>query len=321
MEKKKRTPAARLPAQRLTLRQLQTFVAVARAGSTMAAAQEIALSQSATSASLNELEGLLGGKLFNRVGRRLVLNEHGRSMLPQARWLLDGARAIESQFGKAGQPSAPRLRIAASTTIGNWVLPKVIAAYRRKEDSARIAVEIGNTRQVAKAVGNFEVDLGFVEGPTTELQLKVLPWMTDELVIACSPRHPLARLHASRSGARRRISREELSDATWLLRESGSGTREMVDRVLQPHLHRLKTETDLGSAEAIMQAAAEGLGITCLSRFAVDDMVKLQKLAVLRTALPALRRTFYLVHHERRYMSPTLERFIAHCMAFNRKRK
>ncbi len=70
---------------RLTLRQLQIFVAVARAGSTMAAAQEIALSQSATSASLNELEDLLGGRLFNRVGRRLVLNEHGRSMLPQAR--------------------------------------------------------------------------------------------------------------------------------------------------------------------------------------------------------------------------------------------
>ncbi len=321
MEQKRRTTPGRPGAQRLTLRQLQTFVAVARAGSTMAAAQEIALSQSATSASLNELEDLLGGKLFNRVGRRLVLNEHGRSMLPQARWLLDGARAIESQFGRAGRSSAPRLRIAASTTIGNWVLPKAIAAYRRKESAARIAVEIGNTRQVAKAVGHFEVDLGFVEGPITELQVKVLPWMSDELVGVCSPRYPLARLHAARSGVRRTISLQELSDATWLLREAGSGTREMVDRVLQPHLHLLKTQTDLGGAEAIMQAASEGLGITCLSRYAVNDMVKLGKLVVLRTALPALRRTFYLVHHERRYMSPTLERFIAHCMAVNRKRK
>lgn len=304
------------PALRLTLRQLQIFAAVARAGSTTAAAKEIALSQSATSAALNELEALLGGKLFSRVGRRLVLNEHGRSMLPQARGLLESARAIESQFGKAGRSSASQLRIAASTTIGNSVLPKVIAAYRRKEDAAQIAVEIGNTRQVAKAVANFEVDLGFIEGPTTEPQVKVLPWMADELVIACSPRHALAR-----RAKRRKVSLQELREATWLLREPGSGTREVVERVLQPQLHRLRTETDLGSAEAIMEAAAEGLGITCLSSYTVADMVKLKRLEVLDTALPALRRTFYLIHHEHRYMSPTLERFIAHCKAAIPKRK
>ena len=330
MDRRKRAPAEQLPAMRLTLRQLQIFVAVARAGSTMAAAHEIALSQSATSASLNELEDLLGGTLFSRVGRRLVLNEHGRSMLPQARLLLDTARAIESQFGKAGRSSAPRLRIAASTTIGNWLLPKVIAAYRREEDAARIAVEIGNTWQVARAVGQFEVDLGFIEGPTQEPHIKVLPWMTDELVIACSPKHPIARARGflrgrnpagARRGGRRRISLAELAGATWLLREAGSGTREVVERELQPHLHQLNTETELGSTEAILQAAAEGLGLTCLSRCTVNDMVKLKRLVVLDTALPALRRTFYLVHHERRYMSPTLERFIAHCMAFNRKRK
>jgi DNA-binding transcriptional LysR family regulator len=91
--------------------------------------------------------------------------------------------------------------------------------------------------------------------------------------------------------------------------------------VLQPQLHRLKTETDLGSAEAIMEAAAEGLGITCLSSYTVADMVKLKRLEVLDTALPALRRTFYLIHHEHRYMSPTLERFIAHCRAAMPKRK
>jgi len=103
----------------LTLRQLQIFAAVARAGSTTAAAREISLSQSATSAALNELEALLGGELFNRVGRRLVLNEHGRSMLPQARALLESAHGLEAEFGADGATTAPRLRLAASTTIGN----------------------------------------------------------------------------------------------------------------------------------------------------------------------------------------------------------
>ncbi|MGZ5081669.1 MAG: LysR substrate-binding domain-containing protein, partial [Usitatibacter sp.] len=108
---------------------------------------------------------------------------------------------------------------------------------------------------------------------------------------------------------------------TWLLREPGSGTREVVEAALLPHLHRLKTDAELGSAEAIREAAAEGLGITCLSRHVVDDLVKLGRLVVLATALPPLRRTFYLVHHEHRYLSPTLEHFIAYCLTSYPRRK
>lgn len=317
MEKKK-PAAAPAGAHRLTLRQLQAFVAVARAGSTMAAAREIALSQSATSASLNELEDLLGGRLFNRVGRRLVLNEHGRSMLPQARFLLDAAHGMEKDFGRSGRSPAPRLRIAASTTIGNWVLPRVIASYRREQQDARIAVEIGNTSQVVQAVAQYEVDLGFIEGPTQEPHIHVQPWREDELVIAASPRHPLARAAAGR-GARAKLGLEALAGATWLLREPGSGTREVVERALQPHLHRLQADIELGSSEAVVQAAAEGAGLACVSRYAVEDMLKLGRLVVLRTALPPVRRTLYLVQHQRRYVSPTLERFIAHCLATDRK--
>ena len=318
MEKKKTAPPP-AAAQRLTLRQLQVFVAVARAGSTLAAAVEIPLSQSATSASLNELEDMLGGRLFNRVGRGLVLNEHGRSMLPQARFLLDAARAMENDFGRAGRSSAPRLRIAASTTIGNWVLPKVIASYRREQEDARIAVEIGNTSQVAQAVAHYEVDVGFIEGPTQEPHIHLQPWREDELVIVASPRHPLAR-GATRGKSQRALPLTALAEATWLLREPGSGTREVVERALQPQIHRVRADIELGSSEAIVQAAAEGVGLACVSRFVAADMVKLGRLVVLRTALPPVRRPLYLVQHERRYVSPTLERFIAHCLATERKR-
>jgi DNA-binding transcriptional LysR family regulator len=295
---------------RLSLRQLQIFVAIARAGSTMAAAERIALSQSATSAALNELEALLGGKLFTRVGRRLVLNEHGRSMLPRARALLDAARGIESDFGESGRAAA-HLRIAASTTIGNYVLPGVIAAYRRRHGDAHIAVQIENTEHVARAVAEFEVDLGFVEGPTHEPNLRVEPWMTDELLVVCSPKHPIARLRAR---SRRRVTIAELQQADWLLREAGSGTREVMASALLPHLHRLRTDIEFGSAEAIKQAAAEGLGLTCLSRHAVEDLLKLGRLVELRTELPPLERRLYLLRHERRYESPALAAFVRHCL-------
>lgn len=301
---------------RVTLRQLEIFAAIARAGSTTAAAEDIALSQSATSAALNELESLLGGKLFNRVGRGLVLNEHGRSMLPQALWVLDAAQGIESQFGEAGRSTAPQLRIAASTTTGNYLLPRLIAAYRLEVPAAAFRLEIGNTQHVARAVADFEADLGFIEGPTTDKRLKVIPWVADELVVVASPRHALAR-----AAKRRRITVAQLREETWLLREPGSGTREVVAAALLPHLHRLRTDVELGSAEAIKEAAAAGLGLTCLSRHAVEDLVGLGRLAILPTQLPPMRRMLYVIHHEHRYLSPALQRFLAFCRATYRRRR
>src|SRR3954470_15720637 len=125
---------------RITLRQLSIFKAVADAGTTTAAALRLALSQSATSAALNELESVLGARLFDRIGTRLVLNDTGRGLLPQARALLDGAAGIEREFGlgsgqgEAGAPSL--LRVGASTTIGNYLLPTVVAAWGRARPGA-----------------------------------------------------------------------------------------------------------------------------------------------------------------------------------------
>ena len=157
---------------RITLRQLAIFAAVADAGSTTAAAARVALSQSATSAALNELEAVLGARLFDRVGTRLVLNDTGRGLLPQARAVLDGAAGIEREFGlgtapgEAGAPSL--LRVGASTTIGNYLLPTLIAGWQRAHPAAPVDVEIANTGAVAAAVARMEVDIGLIEGPSRE---------------------------------------------------------------------------------------------------------------------------------------------------------
>src|SRR6201991_3807938 len=118
---------------RLTLRQLLIFTAIADTGTTTAAGMRLALSQSATSGALNELENLLGARLFDRVGKRLLLNDNGRTLLPQARAALDVASGIESAFSVGTQTAAVppiNLRIAASTTIGNYLLPGLIASFR-----------------------------------------------------------------------------------------------------------------------------------------------------------------------------------------------
>ena len=297
---------------RITLRQLGIFAAVADAGSTSAAAGRVALSQSATSAALNELEAVLDARLFDRVGTRLVLNDTGRGLLPQARAVLDGALGIEREFGlgsvpgEAGAPSL--LRVGASTTIGNYLLPTLIAQWQWARPDAHVDVEIANTGVIAAAVARMEVDLGLIEGPCHEPDVVAQAWREEELVIVCAPSHPLLGGDASR-----KLDVATLRQAAWLLREPGSGTREAVEQALQPHLHQLREGLHFGGTEAIKQAAVEGLGFTCLSLFAVQDLVALGRLVRVRTTLPRLARRLWLIHHRRKQFSRSLAAFIDFC--------
>ena len=300
---------------RLTLRQLHIFTAVADTGSTTAGGLRVALSQSATSGALNELEALLGAKLFDRVGKRLVLNDSGRALLPRARALLDGAQGIETQFGigdgsEPGHGIATALRVGASTTIGNYLLPALIASHLRASPATGIDVTIGNTSDIAAAVARLEVDVGLIEGPCHEAELRARPWLEDELVIVCAPSHGLIR-----GDPAARIGLKALRQQRWLLREPGSGTREAVEHALLSHLHQWEHPMQLGSTEAIKQAAAEGLGLTCLSLCAVQDLLTLQRLVLVRSTLPRLTRRFYLIQHWQKQFSSSLERFVAHCVS------
>jgi DNA-binding transcriptional LysR family regulator len=303
----------------LTLRQLLIFTAVADTGSTTAAGERVSLSQSATSGALNEFESLLGVQLFDRIGKRLLLNDNGRALVPQARALLDSAQEIESQFGtgSAGSATVPlvtRLRVGASTTIGNYVLPALVAGYLKEWPGAAVDVVIGNTHDVAGSVTRLEVDMGLIEGPCHEADLHVTPWLEDELVIVAAPTHALVQ-----NGTQARVPLKALRKARWLLREPGSGTREAVEHALLPHLHQLHGDIQPGSTEAIKQAAAEGLGVACLSLCAVQDLVTLGRLVVLQTTLPRLARRFYLVHHRQKRFSGNLQRFVTHCEGLERQ--
>ncbi len=295
---------------RVTLRQLQLFCAVAQTGSTTAGGESVALSQSATSAALNELETVLGALLFDRVGKRLVLNDSGRALLPDARALLDGAQGIEDGFRKARGAAQADLRLGASTTIGNYVLPGLLAAFRQRMPGSLLQVRVGNTQEIATAVTDFTVDLGLIEGPCHLPELAVLPWMTDELVIVAATTHPLA--HAARHA---RLTVKQLRNAPWLLREPGSGTREAVEQVLLPHLHHLAADMTLGSSEAIKNAVVQGLGVSCLSRCVVQDLIAAKRLVALATTLPKLTRRFALIHHRKKLLSAALQLFVAECRA------
>jgi DNA-binding transcriptional LysR family regulator len=293
----------------LTLRQLEIFRAIAGCGSTSEAAKRLPLSQSATSAALLELETTLTVRLFDRVGKRLVLNDSGRSLMPLALALLDGARTVQASF--SGTLGAIDLKLFASTTIGNYLLPGLIAGFRAANTGAVVDLRIGNTFDVVAAVSAFDTDLGFIEGPCHASDIEVLPWLEDELVIVASPTHPLA--HLAKRG---RLTADQLRRAVWLMREPGSGTRETLEQALLPHLAQFATVMTIGSPEAIKNAVAEGLGISCLSRYAALDFVATQRLCILATRLPRLTRHLMLIHHSKKLLSAPLVSFIAQAKQF-----
>lgn len=294
---------------RLTLRQLQIFIAVAQTGSTTAASSAVALSQSATSAAVNELERLLSLRLFDRSGKRLLLNDNGRALLPRAQALLQGASDVERMAHDAVQ-QLQSLRIGASSTLGNHVLPPLLAAFLGNSPGEAAdwssSVAIGNTSDICTRVAGFDLDIGLIEGHCHEPALTATPWLKDELLLVAAPGGSPG-LQGSAP-----LKPVQLRNTVWLLRERGSGTREAADQALLVHLHHYRRVIELGSSEAIQNAAAAGLGVACLSRWVVQDYVQAGRLQVLRTSLPPIQRQCYWVVHRDKQITPALQRFLQH---------
>jgi DNA-binding transcriptional LysR family regulator len=297
------------PRLRLSLRQLEVFAAIAHSGSTREAAGRVARSQSAASAALAELETALGEPLFDRVGRRLVLNENGRALLPGTVALLDRAAELQALFTE--EHAAP-LRVAASLTIGEYLLPSLMAQWKLAHPKSAVHLAIGNTSKVIAAVAGLEADVGFIEGPQTHADLRVLRWVSDELVVVAAPAHPLAAAQAAKAT---RVSARQLAEASWILREHGSGTRLASDRWLIEHLGSLNIGFELGSTEAIKRLAAAGAGLACLSRHTVAEELSNGELVALHTRLPIARRRLAMVVRRDKHLGRATEDFIGHCVA------
>ncbi|KEY60328.1 DNA-binding transcriptional regulator YeiE [Serratia sp. DD3] len=284
----------------ITLRQLEVFCEVLKGGSTTQASAVLALSQSAVSAALADLEGQLHVLLFDRVGKRLVINEHGRLLYPKALALLEQAGEIEQLF----RHDSAALRIAASSTIGNYMLPEMMARYRKEFPATPLELNVGNSQEVIVAVADFRVDLGLIEGPCHRPELVTHPWLDDELVVFAAPDNPLL-LHP--------ITLDALARAPWLLREQGSGTREVLDHLLLAKLPHFQLVMELGNSEAIKHAVRYGIGISCLSRRVVEEQLNSGVLVELKIPLAPLRRTLYLIHHRQKHLSHALQRFLNYC--------
>ena len=285
----------------ITLRQLEIFSAVAAHGNVTRAAEELLLSQSAASMALSELETQLGEQLFTRSGRRLVLNEAGRALLPRAGELLDRAEEIATMFSSSDGRDAGQIRVGASSTIGNYLITDYLGRYSREQPQVEFSLEVGNTDQIISSLLDYSIDIGYIEGICRHPQLSSSVWRRDELVVFASPAHPLAR--------RRKLTPTDLENAQWILREQGSGTREIFERALSGKVDRLHIAFEFGHTEAIKHAVKNNLGISCLSRLTVAELLQNRTLIALPTPFLDLTRNFYTLRHRQRYQTRILQNF------------
>lgn len=289
---------------RITLKQLEVFIAVAQSGNVTRAAESLNITQSATSMALADFESQLGRKLFDRIGKRLQLNDTGRLLLPKALDAVARVADIEHLAASDDALIGP-LRIGASMTIGNYMMPGLIGSFMRQHPGAQLMLEVANTKNVIQALEQFQIDLGFIEGFCHEPDIEVLPWCRDELVIFAAPSHPLA--------GKARISEEDLAGADWILREPGSGTREVFDNAVLGRIHRINLLLEFGHSEAIKHAVASGIGIGCASRRTLEDAFRTGSVVPLATPFLNLERELYVLIHRQKYRTQGLERFLTHC--------
>jgi DNA-binding transcriptional LysR family regulator len=288
---------------RFTLRQLEVFLSVARGESVSRAATELAMSQSAVSSALADLELQFDIRLFDRIGKRLQLSGLGRALRPRAEALQAEAAGLEQAFQQ--QNEIGHLRVGATLTIGNYVTVPLMAQFMKEHPGARVSLEIANTEEIARKVSNFEIDVGLVEGELQRAELEVTRWCEDELVVFCAADHPFASKHT--------LTEDDLRSAQWIVRERGSGTRQTFDHVMHGLLHELTIALELQHTEAIKSAVEAGLGVGCVSRIAVADAIRHGTLHA--CAIPQLdfRRSFYFVLHRHKYQSTGIQRWLELC--------
>lgn len=274
----------------ITLRQLEIFAKVAASGQVTRASEILFIGQSAVSMSISELEKSVDGPLFERLKNRLILNDRGRMLLPEAIEILRKASAIETALKESTREPMGTLHVGSSTTIGNYLLPALLGEFSKRYPKSKVLLEVGNTEQIETGVENGEFDLGMIEGPSRGQTLKSIPWRDDELIVIAGPKHPWAR--------KRKATLLMLAEEEWIIREKGSGTREVFERSMKNKSIGFKVAMELGHTEAIKKAVEAGLGISCLSRFSVQRELDNQWLLAIQTPLNLRRKLMILVRND-----------------------
>lgn len=284
----------------VTLRQLKVFEAVARHLNYSRAAHELHLSQPAVSMQMKQLEGSAGMPLFEQAGKKISLTEAGREMQHHARRITQQLEEAAEALTELKDASRGRLQLTMISTA-KYFAPKFVARFCRLHPGVTLKLDVCNRATLLERLTRNETDLVIMGHPPQDLDLILQPFAPNPHVIVAAPEHALARA--------RRIALKRIAEETFLLREPGSGTRLLMERVFAEHGLTINSSMEIGSDETIKQAVMAGMGIGFLSSHTVQLELQAKRLVTLDVVGFPIVRNWYIVHRTDKRLSPVARAF------------
>ncbi|WP_339653583.1 LysR family transcriptional regulator [Flavobacterium frigidarium] len=269
---------------------LKVFLTVAARLSFTKAASELFITQPAVSKHIRELEEEYKIKLFERNGSKIAVTKAGHLLLQHTKRLFEIYRDIDFDMSALIHEQRGLLRVGASTTLSQYIIPPVLARFHQKMKEVKITLINGNTEQIEKALLEKEIEVGIVEGQLKNKGIKYTPFLKDELVLVCKAKHSLAK--------KKEITKEDLLKMQFLMREQGSGTLEVIEyglKVFNISLDQLDVQMQLGSTESIKSYLLSSNCVAFISIHAVSKELKNNQLTILDIKNLSIERNFYIV--------------------------
>ncbi len=282
---------------KITLRQMQIFLNVVASGHLTNVAKDMKLSQSAVSMSIKELENILGRPVFDRINKKLILNEVGRAFHKEISPIYKKLADIEYEFKNSENKGM--IRVGASTTIVDYLMPSIICSYMSSYPDVKITLKEGNTKEIAEMIQDGSIDVGFVEGFVSGSDIIREKIGVDELLVITADKNLAKTCYI-----------DELEDKRWVLREEGSGTREVFLDYIKEKVDSLNIFFELGHTESIKSILMNRECLTCISKIAVEKEMKEGKLYQINVKNFSCKRDFLMIYHKDKYHSTLFEKFI-----------
>ncbi|ASS76305.1 LysR family transcriptional regulator [Tumebacillus algifaecis] len=280
---------------------LQVFATVAEKKSFSRAAEALRLTQPAISQQIHTLEEYYGTKLFERTSKRVELTTAGETLLPYAKQILDLAALSKGALDDLMGRVTGKLTIGATFTIGEYILPQVLAEYTQRFPEVELNLLIANTEEIGELMLDYRIDVGVVEGRLQHRHLTLTPYLDDEVVLLAPPSHPL--------GSAENIQAGDLEGQAFILREEGSGTRAVAEEFLQKIGVVPRKVITIGSTQGIKEAVEAGMGLAILSKWCVRREMKFGSLVRLKLESFHYSRHLSLLERAGRFQSRAASEF------------
>ncbi len=281
----------------MTIRKLEIYYTVSEMLNMTEAAKVLYISQPSISQVIKELEEEMKVKLFQRLGRKLYITEEGRVFQKYALRMLNLYKESQKLMEDMREVKVGNLRLGASTTIGTYLLPDIIADFKKEYPKVDIELYITNTQEISENLLKNNIDLGLVEGKVVADELETMDLWEDELIIISSPNKKWKKV----------IDRKKLEEETFILREKGSGSRTTYEDAMGV---RDKNVFVFGGTEAIKRAVIKDLGVACVSKLTIGEEEKRKVITVSRIKDLEIKRQLKLLYHRDKEFSRLIEKFI-----------